>query len=346
MKAVITAVTSSEDSAMKSASINQPIDNLLFERRLRNIKRFGSQTMSYSALQQGIREFRHQSFKGFVPYMSVWGVDYVLSNPVAPVSHYATAIQEFRRNHPNAVYCQVDATMARLLQANDFKVNAFGVEHWLNLKDFRINWKERRGIKRFVSRLSNLGYSVFEHPDFQSQTFEISREWLETKQNSREFRFLARPYAYDLGRATRTFYLIHKRKLVGFCAWDPIYTNEDSDEPTRYVMQHLRLKSNAPSGAGDFLLANCLMCLRDEGVEYASLGLAPLYMRSNDFDGYSKFAERVFEIMYATQRFYHFKNVGEHKDRYQTIKQQTYVATSGFFSPRKLAGLLKVNNLI
>ncbi len=331
---------------MKSISIDHSIDHLRFARRVRNIKCFGSQGMSYSALQPEIREFRHPDFKGFIPYMRVWGIDYVLSNPITPKSHYATAIQEFRHRHPNAVFCQVDHLMARLFNANGYTVNGFGVEHWLSLSNFRITWKERRGIKRFLSRLSNLGYSVFEHLDFQSETYDISRDWLTSKQNSSEFRFLARPYGMDYGQGMRTFYMVHQRRLIGFCTWDPIYTDEGTGVPTRYVMQHLRVRSDAPSGAGDFLLANCLMCLRDEGIKFASLGLSPLYRRANPFPGYSRFAEKIFEMIYRTERFYRFKNVGEHKDRFQTIKHQTYVATSGFFTPRKLVGLLKVNNLI
>ena len=148
---------------MVEVSQQYKMQELIRQRRLRDIRKYGQQALSYSSLQDGIQEFRHPGFRGFIPYMRVWGVDYVLSNPIVPMADSLVATMLFLDFSPNAVFCQISKPYAALLNHLGFKVNAFGVEHRLKLADFEVTWKNRRGLKRYLSKLTNQNYFVFEN---------------------------------------------------------------------------------------------------------------------------------------------------------------------------------------
>lgn len=317
-----------------------------YDRRLRDIRAYGSQAMSYSALQEGMREFRHPAFRGFIPYRTVWGVDYVLSNPVTPSRQYLIATLLFLEHRRRVVFCQVTRNYAAMLSGLGLQVSPFGVEHTIPLRDFTVSRKKRRSLKRFCSRLANLKYYVFEDAGLERDADRISREWLACKQNSRELRFLARPFAGTGESGVRTFYLIKDKRLLGFCTFDPIYANEGDGEPVSYVLQHHRLVSDSPNGAGDYLLVNSLQQFRDEGIQEVSLGLAPLYERRDEYFIVPRFVRRVFDWLSGTTFLYHFNDLGQHKDRYHGVKRQTYIAAYRRFTVRNLVGVLKVNNVI
>ncbi len=318
----------------------------ILDRRLSDIRQFGDQAMSYSALQPGIREFRHPAFRGFIPYMTVWGIDYVLSNPVTPVSQYGIATLLFLEHRRKVVFTQVSRNYAFMLSYCGAQVSPFGVEHVIPLKEFAVTWKRRRGLKRFCSRLSNQNYHVFENAGLEHQAWQVSREWLNCKQQSRELRFLARPFTGIGEQDVRAFYLVKGRRLIGFCTFDPIYENGGDGRPVSYVLQHHRSVTDAPNGAGDFLLVSSLQQFRDEGITDVSLGLAPLYERREDCFVAPPAVRWLFDRLYQTKFLYHFEDIGNHKDRYHGDKRQTYIAAFRRFNLVNLAGILKANNLI
>lgn len=316
------------------------------ERRLRDIKRFGDQAMSYSALQDGMREFRHPAFEGFISYRRVWGVDYVLGNPVTPARHYLIATLLFLEHRREAVFCQVSRNYAHLLSYCGAQVSPFGVENIVPLADFKVTWKQRRGLKRFCSRLANQDFYVFENAGLEAQTESVSREWLYSKQRSRELRFLARPYAGTGEEDVRVFYMVKDKRLWGFCTFDPVYADDGNGRPVSYVLQHHRTVSDSPNGAGDFLLVNSLQQFRDEGIQEISLGLAPLHGRDDNSFAVPGAVRWLFDRLYQTKFLYHFEDLGQHKDRYHGMHRQTYIAAFRRFTPRNLAGVLKINNLV
>ncbi|MCA9402824.1 MAG: DUF2156 domain-containing protein [Candidatus Omnitrophica bacterium] len=317
-----------------------------YEQRLHDIRAFGGQAMSYSALQEGIREFRHPAFDGFVPYQTVWGVDYVLSHPVTPANQYLIATLLFLEHRRRVVLCQVSRNYASMLSCLGLQVSPFGAEHIVPLSDFTVSWKKRRSLKRFCSRLANQQYHVFENAGFARETHSVSREWLAHKQNSRELSFLARPFTDTDEPDVRTFYLIKQNRLLGFCTFDPVYAEGGDGRPVSYVLQHHRSVSDSPNGAGDYLLVSSLQQFRDEGIKEVSLGLSPLHDRADDSFLVPQGVRRLFDWLYGTKFLYHFEDLGRHKERFHGVKRQTYIAAYRKFTVRNLTGILKVNNLI
>ncbi len=324
-----------------------PIDHLIENnQRLEDIKRFGTQAMSYSALQEGIKAFRHPHFQGFIAYSTVWGVDYVLSDPITAEEDRLKATILFLEKHAKAVFCQISRQYATLLSFLKFRINGFGIENIIRLPDFTVKWNNRKCLKSYISKLCKQGYFVFEYEADPNEVLAINEEWLNKKQNKKELRFMARPFIGTGDKNVRYFYLVQNKRLIGFCTFDPIYLKDRGGKVESYTLQHLRVANDALLGSQDFLILNALFQFKEEKMEKVSLGLAPLYQRNNDKCVFSSFAEQVFKIIYKFNLFYNYRTIGEHKDHYKAHKEQTFIAAKEYFSVRQLCGLLKVNNLI
>lgn len=328
---------------MSQITMNYPINSLQNNRKLKNVKSFGDQAMSYSALQEGMQEFRHPAFKGFIAYMPVWGVNYVLSDPITPKKDYLKATMLFLERNKNAVFVQISEEYATWLSYLKFSINGLGVEHIVDLPSFKVTWKKRKCLKSWLSKLNNLGYSVFEYPADPRRVNEINSEWLQAKQTGKELRFQARPFVNNKEEDVRYFYLIKGNSVLGFCSFDPIYSD---GEVVSYTLQHLRVCDEAILGSQDFLLLNALFQFKEEGCEKISLGLSPLYQRDNGQFQSSKLADLVFNGIYRTSFLYNYRTIGEHKDHYKAEKKQSYVAFPNRVTIKQLCGIMKVNNLI
>ena len=313
---------------------------------LEDVQKYGGHSMAYSTLAQGIQHFRHPSFQGFIAYKKVWGYTYVLSNPITPFEDYARATRMFLKYYPKAIFCQVSLPYANMLHYLGLHVQGFGVEHLIAMNTFECTWRVRRNLKRFSSRLSNLGYRIEVQPEDVSSLNEISREWLDQCKNKKELSFLARAFESVDEKDIKLFTLTFQGQTLGFCTFDPIYENALTNSPTSYVLQFLRTKKEVPSGAGDYLILKALEYFKREEFSTISLGLSPLYKRDNGHFHQRFFPETLFRISKHLNQLYHFQSLGEHKDRYQGTYRQTYIASTHPYSFKGYAGMFKVNQLI
>lgn len=326
--------------------INLTKTEFINNRKLRNVRKFGSQAMSYSTLQDGIKEFRHPLFKGYIAYTTVWGVDYVLSDPITPKEDQIKATMLFLEQRKNVVFCQISKEYAMLLTYFKCQISGFGVENIIDLKSFEVKWKKRKCLKSYLSKLGKEGFYVFECRPEINKVWAINEQWLKAKSNDRELKFMARPFEHHDEPDVRNFYLFKANEIVGFCSFDPIYANDESQEIVSYTLQHLRVSNTAPLGSQDFLILKALDEFKQQGIARVSLGLAPLYKRDNGGFKGSKLADAIFGLIYKTNLFYNYETIGKHKDHYKAHQEQTFVATNHKFTLRKLCGILKVNNLI
>lgn len=312
---------------------------------LKDVRRFGRFSMAYSNIQEGMQEFRHPSFEGFIGFMSSWGRAYILSQPVTDPRDLKNATLRFLERYPRTVVCQASKEYAEVLSSIGFYVTGFGVEHVLPMKSFEVSYKHRPNLNRFFTRLRNLHFVVNETFPEIEQLSKINQDWLEHKQNKKEFRFLARPFPFSVEPDVRFFALTKEEQLTGFCTFDPIYNGSGDEQIVSYVLQHLRVHSSAPKGSADYLLINALNTFKAEGRAHISLGLAPLYQRAAPWARRSFFVELFLNTFYKGDNLYRSKNVGQHKDRYHADKVHTFLAYSRSNDLVGTLGIMKVNGL-
>jgi len=319
---------------------------ILKDQRFKDIQQYGVTSMAYSALQEGIQEFRHSAFRGFIPYFSLWGIDYVLSDPITPPEDFMGATLLFLNKSQGTVFCQISASFAQTLSLLNFKINGLGVEHVIDLDDFEVTWKKRKRLKSYLSSFSKQDFNVVEDKFDLSKIKEINEQWLKSKSNGRELRFMARPFIDLSEKDVRNFFLEKDDQLLGFVTFDPVYSTQMDQQIESYALQHLRVSELAPSGSQDFLILKALEQFKREGLRKISLGISPLYQRDNEHFKYSRMTEYVFSFFYRMNLFYSYQRMGEHKEQYKVGKNPVYLAMRDEFLLRKLGGLLKVNNLI
>ena len=301
--------------------------------------------MAYSTLQDSLEVFENPEFEGFIAYQNIIGRTFVLSNPLTKPSDYEKATRLFLKQYPAVIVCQASVEYAKVLRRLGFYVTGFGCDNILSMDEFEVSRRIRPNLHRFYTRIRNLGFSVVEDSGEFERLKEINKEWLEKKQNKREFRFLARPFISNQEPDVRIFLLKNSDNIVGFCTFDPIYSSEQNGEVESYVIQHLRVGFDQPRGATDFLLISSLNMLKQDGYREISLGLSLLHQRANTMNHIDFVVEFLLNMFYHHSALYKCKTVAEHKDRYHTRKDPTYIAFRKRMDIKGIIGIVKVNGL-
>jgi lysylphosphatidylglycerol synthetase-like protein (DUF2156 family) len=314
--------------------------------RLRDVRRFGSFSMAYSTLQDGLQEFHHPDFEGFIAFKKVWGKAVVLSNPVTALDDYGKSTDLFVQAHPRLVICQATREYADVLNTKGFYVTGFGVDNILDMDSFEVSHKIRPNLHRFFTRIKNMDFKVLEAKGDLNVLHEINQDWLRIKQNKLEFSFLARPFVSNEEQDVRIFILQKDNKTLGFCTFDPIYSRSQDGSINAYVLQHLRVFSGNPRGATHFLLISALRQLQSEKIERVSLGLSLLHERNEALSKPNVFVEFLLNNFYEKSNLYKCKTIAEHKNRFHPQKEHTFLAMSGRGDIISNFCVIKANGLI
>jgi phosphatidylglycerol lysyltransferase len=105
--------------------------------------------------------------------------------------------------------------------------------------------------------------------EIDAQLAEISQEWLADKRLA-EMGFTVGRFSKDALDQARVFLCKEGPRVLAFCTFRP-YRGDRA-----VVLDLMRKRRDAVSGVMDLLLARSLECLRDLGLEEASLANAPL----------------------------------------------------------------------
>jgi lysylphosphatidylglycerol synthetase-like protein (DUF2156 family) len=302
--------------------------------------------MAYSTLQKRLRVFTHPSFEGFMAYTNAWGRAVVLSNPVTLPRDYAKATTLFLEQYPKTAICQATNAYVPTLEGLGFYITGFGVDNVLDMEIFKVSRKVRPNLHRFVTRLRNLNYQVTEEPGDMATLQSINQAWLASKQNKKEFGFLARPFVSNQEPDMRVFLLEKDNAVLGFCTFDPVYAEDHSQRVDSYVLQHLRVKADTPKGSADYLLIQALSQLQAQGVKQVSLGLSLLHQRKHPSLRPHFLVEFLLDLFYNHNDLYKCKTIAEHKDRYHGRKEHTFYATSKRGDVISNFSVIKANGLI
>jgi phosphatidylglycerol lysyltransferase len=102
---------------------------------------------------------------------------------------------------------------------------------------------------------------------------------------------------------------------------------------------------DAPQGVLEILIYEAFMIMRDEGVEWGSMGLSPLAnVRDED---HKMIISRLFEFVYENlNRMYGFKALHHSKEKYAPTEwQNKYIAYHPtLFSPKMAYAIVKSQN--
>jgi len=211
----------------------------------------------------------------------------------------------------------------------------------VDLPDFSLAGGKRAVLRAMVNKVTRQGLTVESYdrgrePDaaVDAQLEEISREWLQGKKLG-EMGFTVSRFSLDSLNPVRVFVCRQGRRIVAFCTWREYRGGRAA------VLDLMRKRPDAVSGAMDLLVTRSLERLRDLGLEEASLAGAPLANVRPPRGA----LERVFALAFARAgALYGYRSLFQFKKKFAPRWEGRYlVYPAAFDLPRVAVAMAAVH---
>jgi lysylphosphatidylglycerol synthetase-like protein (DUF2156 family) len=314
-------------------------------RRITQLRQYGSFSLAYSTLQDGLRYFETDA--GYLAYAIYSGTNFVLADPVAPVSTWPQLVGRFLREHPKSCFCQVSRPMAQLLVRHGFAINDLGTDFQLRIASYDFTGPGKRNIRNAERKLNEGGFRIAElHENAVNWTSvsKISERWKQRRINrTRETAFLSRPIVFADEMDTRKFFVFGPGGIAAFVFFDPIY---QAGKVIGYISNAKRYLETAPKGFDYAVTKFALERFRREGKTLLHLGAAPFHgVEDTDFPS-NPFTGWLSRFLYSRNWIYNFHGLAEHKSCYHGETEKIYIATRQTLPLIEMAKLARVCNML
>jgi len=294
--------------------------------------------MAYSSLEKDLEYFVVEGM-GYIAYVSFrhpfWAWKQrkvVLADPICAVANYDEIIKRFVANYPDVIFVQSSLALAEVLNKQGYQVNQFGVETELNVQDFDLAGKQRSKLRQWRNKCRREGVKFKEGSVVDCQNHNeikrLSDSWLKNK-GGKEYSFLTRPFRYTNEEGVRNFWAWQEGKLIGFAVFDPIYSD---GKLVAYYHNVDRISDTAPHGVSAALIIYAIDVFKQEGVQFVSLGMSPLYQLTlqnhKSFD-YNHFTRDALRYAYDNLNYiYPFKGNSSHKKKFNGVKKPVFFSST------------------
>ena len=318
------------------------------DRVRRLVLAYGKNPMSYLALERDKEYFFSSLAEGVCAYRLVGKVFVVCGDPIcAPEDafDFISELQSFcHQNEYEILLLNITDAFLPLYRAAGFGVVKYGEDACFALADYTLAGGRSAKVRAAVNHAVKAGLAVREYCPLQgrdtaleAQLNEISAQWLAAK-GGHELGFMLGGAGLDDPMDRRYFYAADAQGQVwGFVVLLPYGGG------TCYLADVTRRRTGAPQGVLELTLWECFQTLRGEGVQWANLGLSPLYNVAESEK--LTLTTRLFQFIYENMnKSYNFKALHHAKEKYgPTCWQPRWLAYKpAVFSPTLAYGLVKV----
>jgi lysylphosphatidylglycerol synthetase-like protein (DUF2156 family) len=302
------------------------------------IRKYGSGSLAYATLQQGMEYFVHDL--GYIAFITTTHPVFarkpkriVLTDPICAPKDRQALIAAFLQENPSAVFGVVSEECATLLRQMDFKVNCVGYEPELPVQSYNTlgNWKELDMIKRARNEARREGISIREVDISQIPTEQLnnlSAKWLQGKKvNDREIWIYARRPVYEHEEDVRKFVAFDKEGIaIGYVFYDPMYRD---GKVYGYSANIVRCDEARYGRLATSIHMVAMEVFKTEGAETLNLMLCPFTNLDKGIYADDLMTKWFFQI---SQRFggeiYNFKGLAFHKSKYRGYEKPVYYASN------------------
>lgn len=241
----------------------------------------------------------------------------VMGDPSGKASDFKAAMHQFIDEADvwgyQAIFYECDAESVTALHELGYDFIKMGEEAYVDLETFTTAGKKMKGTRAVINKINREGY-YFEvlQPPFDVPTMaslkEISDSWLNgRKEKGFSMGFFSEAY---LQRGPIAVVYNQEHELVSFANLMPTYSENIG---TIDLMRHHSEK--APSGCMDFLFINLFDYMKQKGIRYFDLGMAPLANVGHSRKSFTQ--ERIANLVYEFgSHFYSFQGLREYKEKY------------------------------
>ena len=294
------------------------------------ITRHGRSPLDYFKLWPDKSYFFSPSGRSVIAYRTAWTVAISLGDPVGPGDELEGLVQSFARfcakRGWRAAFHQASPELLASYTRHGFRVLKIGEEAMVDLERFATQTSRQRCFHRPTHRLQTKGYRVTRRPPPQrgsllDEAEEVSRDWLSLPGR--------RERGFTLGRFDRRY--LRRTPLV--LATDErgrivAFVNETPGvRPGVTTVDLMRHRRDAPNGIMDYLFSELMLCLREDGYRWFSLGLTPLAgVGGGPATG---LAERVVHEIYEHARVFSFKGLRAYKAKFEPVWEERFLVYQG-----------------
>lgn len=249
----------------------------------------------------------------------------VMGDPSGKQSDFKSALHQFIEESDKwcyqPIFYECNATSVGVLHELGYDFIKMGEEALVDLANFSTAGKKMKGTRAVVNKLTKEGYT-FEvlQPPFDEKMLAIlkgiSDSWLNgRKEKGFSLGFYSEDY---LQRGPIAVVRNSEGEIVSFANIMPTYSTEIG---TIDLMRHHSDK--APSGCMDFLMIHLFDYMKQEGITYFDLGMAPLANVGHSRKSFTQ--ERIANLVYEFgSHFYSFQGLREYKEKYASDWRSRY----------------------
>lgn len=242
---------------------------------------YGKNPCSYLTLEEDKTLYFGKSVDGVIPYGTVDDTVIVNGDPICADENFGTLLAEFRE------FCQKSAYKLFFLGLTDdyleeYKKQGFGIvkageEARFKLADYEISGKKGAKMRMNINHATKAGITIKEYrigeqrdPEIEAGLTRVSDEWLSEKKSGL-LTFTMGTVGLDNPMDRRYFYAqTEAGKIVAFVVFVPFMAGNG------YMADVTRHGNDAPGGVMETIIYQAFQTFKEEGIEYGSLGVAPL----------------------------------------------------------------------
>lgn len=321
------------------------------QRARRLVLKYGQNPASYLTLEKDKLLYFGTSVEGVLPYGIVQSTVVVNGDPVCAAEDFPALLKEFtefcRRSRHGLVFLSVTDRFLDVYRAQGFGLVKCGEEARFDLSVYEISGKKGAKMRMNVNHAERAGIRVSEYRPREKRNAEIeeamnriTEEWLSDKKSGLLTFTMG---TADLKRPMDRRYFYATDADGKICAYN-VYCPFGGK--TGYMADITRRSHDAPSGVTEKIMIEAFRVFRDEGVRYASLGIAPLANVIEDEKhpgSAAKFLNFIYEHLNAC---YGFKNLYRAKENYSPTEWLPgyYAWYPKLPSPEMLYAVVRIQN--
>jgi len=293
------------------------------------VRRYGTDSLSYFALQDGRSYFFHDSGRSVLSYRLWRSVAIVGGDPVGDETYADDTVRQFVEfaDANGLEPCFLGAAASSLARYRDcgFRTLKIGEEAVIDLPTF-----DRTGLKRKVRRagrhiaecgIEAVAYRRADLPaHVLAQMEEISQQWVGERGGQE------RGFSMTLGRLPRAAdddcevtVALEGDRVWGYLCFVPVYGS------SAWSLDAMRRRHDAPNGLTEFLVISAAEGYRDRGFEAMSLNFATLSNTENDIDSRTIEGTRRF-LFENLSSYYQLKSLYQFNDKFNPRWHSRYLA--------------------
>lgn len=237
------------------------------------LRRHGSHSSAFLALNSGNRRFHADGVDGFVPYREGGRRHlFQLGGPVCAVADQerllAALLDRAGSERRRVAAVQLSSAGAELHARNGFVVNQFGASFSIALDGYSLGGQRMVKVRNMVNRARREGVSAAEVPAGERDGATVTgaldtvdAAWLRAKgRHVKELEFLIGERGGPGAPHRRLFTAVYEGRTVGYVSYSPVF-----GERSGWLYDLTRRLPDAPPGTVELMFATALRQFQDEG---------------------------------------------------------------------------------